>query len=155
MDTAIRESSWHTFCCLDNIQPPQKQHEAPQATSTVGQMAEALRACRLWAKEPSRESSYSDVLPALKFPQLKIGAKENLQAVQHEMCLAQRWKTEIKTIKPVTLSKQIGNSHKLLLDINWRFLLKIDANCIFSLFHQVNYSWCFQALNICLKWSQT
>lgn len=91
------------------------QHEASNTTSTVGQMVEAQCACRLWGRKLSRESSYSELLPALKFLQLKIGAKENLQPVQHELCSAQRWKTKIKTIKPVTLSKQVGKRHKLLV----------------------------------------
>lgn len=153
MYTAIREFSWHTFCCLDNIQPPQNQHEASNTTSTAGQMAEAPCACRLWARKLSRESSYCwATLPALKFLQLKIGAKENLQAVQHELCSAQRWKTKIKTIKPVTLSKQVSKSHKLLLRY-WGILFKIDAMCILSLLHWVNYSWCFQAWRVSQPWS--
>jgi len=80
----IHFAAWMTH------KPPRKQHEAPQTTSTIGQMAEALCACRLWAREPSRECSYSEILPALRLPILKTGAKESLQAVQREMCSAQR-----------------------------------------------------------------
>lgn len=94
MDTAIRESSWHIFCCLDNIQLPQKHHEAPKTTSTVGQMAEAPSACWLWASELSRESSYSEILPALKFLQLKTGAKENLATSATRSVLSTKMKDQ-------------------------------------------------------------
>lgn len=62
-------------------QPPWMQHGAPETTPALGQMAEALCACKGTIQ---RELLQWDTAS----PHLKIEAKENLPAVQHKMCTA-------------------------------------------------------------------
>lgn len=142
MQTTIRKISWHIFCillsgCYTDTTEATWNYFRP--TSTVGQMAKALCACRLWASELDRESSYSEILSAPVFPQLQIGAKENLQTVLHEMCSV--WNERTKS-RPQNLSPFANRLAKVTNseDIYWRFLFNTEANCILSSFHQMIFS---------------